>query len=307
MEQEPTGYVEITDDGPIWHETRECGRIRCPESVVGPISYLQRLDAIDPAADWVDRCKCADGQLSSALMIDTMFDFRSDATTRDPDQSSPTLRRYHHLLWSKPLPNGRRFDLDAPTGGSPYLHHRSELGEFFLSSDSVIATFYGWGRTTRLLQQLPVSDVEWFQYIGYTIGGMMIWPSIRVDGKPTINGARGMSSATIADRMDLTLECVRRYYGGDIATPLGPTLARYPEYFSLFGDFRSYVDFFLLQDLVTDDYDGVRFFSDFDNFRPPAVPRDLATYTRFRDASIEFVHARNRRIEAWASQHLSAD
>ena len=26
-----------------------------------------------------------------------------------------------------------------------YLHHRSELGEFFLSSDSVIPTFTRWG------------------------------------------------------------------------------------------------------------------------------------------------------------------
>ena len=307
MEQEPTGHVEITDDGPIWHEIRECGRIRFPESLMGPISYLHRRDAIRPPADWVDRCKCSEGRLSAALVIDTMFDFRSDATTRDPDQSSPTLQRCHQLLWSKPLPGGSRFDLDARPRGGPYLHHRSDLGEFFLSSDSVIATFRGWDRTAELMQQLSLRDVEWFEYVGYTIGGMMIWPSNRVDGKHTINGARGMSYTTIADRMDLTLECIRRYYDGDLQTPLGPTLARYPEYFVLFRDFRGYVDFFLLQDLVTDEYDGVRFFTNFDDFRPTAVPRDLASYTQFRDASIAFVHARNRRIEDWAAQHLRAD
>ena len=54
--------------------------------------------------------------------------------------------------------------------------------------------------------------------------------------------------------MDLTLECIRRHYLGDPVTPLGETLGRYREFFDLFDDFRGYVDFFLLQVLVTDDY-----------------------------------------------------
>jgi hypothetical protein len=37
-------------------------------------------------------------------LIDTSFDFRIDSAGRDPDKYSPTLRRYHRLLWSKPLP-----------------------------------------------------------------------------------------------------------------------------------------------------------------------------------------------------------
>lgn len=33
--------------------------------------------------------------------IDTTFDFRDDTPEgKDPDQYSPTLRRYHKLLWS---------------------------------------------------------------------------------------------------------------------------------------------------------------------------------------------------------------
>jgi hypothetical protein len=46
--------------------------------------------------------------------------------------------------------------------------------------------------------------------------------------------------------MDLTLECIRRFYGGDADTPLGPTLARYPDFFALFGTSTGYVDVFLL-------------------------------------------------------------
>lgn len=71
-------------------------------------------------------------------MIDTAFDFRSDARGRDPDTHSPTLRDYHRLLWSKSLPGGAAFNLSDASPGA-YLHHRSDLGEFFLSSDSVIS------------------------------------------------------------------------------------------------------------------------------------------------------------------------
>jgi|SRR5215469_7271039 len=74
------------------------------------------------------------------MLIDTSFDFRTDASGKDPDAYSPTLRLYHKLLWSKALPSGQLFDLDDTVRGM-YLHHGSELGEFFLSSDSVMATF----------------------------------------------------------------------------------------------------------------------------------------------------------------------
>ena len=49
------------------------------------------------------------------MVIDTSFDFRKDTpdyANKDPDVHSPTLRRYHKLLWSKVLPSGARFDLD---------------------------------------------------------------------------------------------------------------------------------------------------------------------------------------------------
>src|SRR5919106_292969 len=48
------------------------------------------------------------------LLIDTSFDFRTDASGKDPDACSPTLRQCHKLLWSKALPDGRLFDLDDP-------------------------------------------------------------------------------------------------------------------------------------------------------------------------------------------------
>lgn len=244
-------------------------------------------------------------------MIDITFDFRTDAGGKDPDTFSPTLRRYHKLLWSKPLPSGQPFLLDDATPGV-YLHHRSDLGEFFLSSDSVIQTFTRWMSLRTITGQFPEAENEVFRAIGYTIGGMMVFPGNKIDGKITINGARGFNRK-IADRMDLTLECIRRHYLG-AASPLADTLLRYRDFFALFGDFRGYADFFVLQDLVTSDYSTVRFFLPFDDFRSSPVPRDVDTYRRYRCLSIEFVEARNLRIAAQsrradsksADEHLRA-
>jgi hypothetical protein len=229
--------------------------------------------------------------------IDTTFDFRDDTPEgRDPDQYSPTLRRYHKLLWSKPLPSGVIFEL-ADTERGCYLHHQSDLGQFFLSSDAVIHTYWNWIRPKQLAQtvaQIPDADVQSFRRIGYTIGGMMIFPGNQIDRCLTLNQARGLLTTTIGDRLDLTLECIRRHYLGQ-TSPLADVLWRYGEFFALYGDFRGYVDFFLLQDLTTTDYD-VKFFLPFANFTTPAVPLNVAQYTEYRQRSINFVQARNQRI-----------
>lgn len=234
------------------------------------------------------------------MLIDTSFDFRTDSGGRDPDAYSPTLRRYHRYLWSKPLPDGRAFDLDDTTRGG-YLHHRSEAGEFWLASDSVMPTFTRWGATQSVVAQFTSAELDWFNTITYTIGGMVLFPGNRVDGKMTINGARGFNRA-IADRMDLTLECIRRHYLG-VTSPLADTLKRFSGFFALFGDFQGYVDFFLLQDLVTPDHQTVAFFAPFNDFKTRAVPGDVDAYAEFMRLSIAFVQARNRRVARWVERH----
>ncbi len=232
------------------------------------------------------------------MRIDTAFDFRTDSGGKDPDRFSPTLRLYHQRLWSRPLPSGPVLSLDTTTP-SAYLHHRSDLGEFWLSSDSVIPTFRSWISMKPVIEQMAAEEVEAFVALGYTIGGMMVFPANKVDGKQTINGARGFSRK-IADRMDLTLECIRRHYAEE-ESPLAETLARYRDFFDLFGDFRGYVSFFLLDDLVVRDASAVRFFLPFDDFRPPSTPTDLSSYRSYRDLTVEFVQARNARIDRlWA-------
>lgn len=230
------------------------------------------------------------------MIIDTAFDFRSDSPKGDPDKHSPTLHRFHRALWSKQLPSGEPFDLEDGRPGN-YLVHRSALGTFTLSSDASIATLRK--RARAIVEQLGTDALEEFQATGYTMGGMMLFPSNRVDGKMTLNGARGWHPR-IADRLDLTLECIRRHYLEE-RSPLSATLTRYQEFFAIFGNFSGYVDHFLLQDLVTDDGEAIDFFMSFDDFKKPHVPRDVETYRDYRRRSIEFVRSRNRRIDdEWA-------
>ena len=110
-----------------------------------------------------------------------------------------------------------------------------------------------------------------FMHIGYTIGGMMVFPANRVNGRMTINGARGCHPR-IRDRFDLTVECIRRHYLDEKPNPLGKTLALYNDFFELFGDFVGYVEFFLLQDLVDEVTSTVEFMMPFDNFTTSPVP-----------------------------------
>jgi hypothetical protein len=112
-------------------------------------------------------------------VIDITFDFRSDTPPGlDPDSFSPTLRRYHQLLWSKPLPSGAPFELDVAV--PPYLHHLSALGEFSLTSDAVIPFWTRWKKMAHITGQIPEVEREEFNRLGYTIGGMIVFPGNKI-------------------------------------------------------------------------------------------------------------------------------
>jgi hypothetical protein len=83
-------------------------------------------------------------------------------------------------------------------------------------------------------------------------------------------------------------------------------LSRYREFFALFESFRGYVDFFMLCDLVIEDCSGVKFFMPFDDFSTPSVPMDRDAYEDYRRLSIEFVEARNRRIDRFCARCLAS-
>lgn len=223
--------------------------------------------------------------------IDITFDFRRDTPEgNDPDSYSKTLRQYHKQLWSKPLPSGEPFQLsdDIP---DHYLHHQSEVGEFSLSSDAVIPTFR-WN--SQIQAMIPKSELEAFNAQGYTIGGMMVFPRNRIDGKWTLNQARGCTRS-IGDRFDLTLECIRRHYING-TSPLANVLARYTTFFKLFSDFRGYVEFFFLQDLVSDDFCTVKISQPYNDFNGSPIPSTVTEYRAYENEALAFINARNLRI-----------
>ena len=226
-------------------------------------------------------------------MIDISFNMFSDTPEgKDPDSYSPTLRSYHKTLWSKPLPNGISFDLDDET--RMLLHHKSELGEFFLSSDSIGHTYSRIQNMSDIVNKVPSKEIDSFFSLCSTIGSYIIYPSKRVDNQMTINGARG-TNGKIKDRFDLTLECIRRHYINE-KSPLSDTLQRYSSFFNLFENFQRYIDFFLLQDLVTEDYLSIKYLIPFKSFENSPLPKDVDEYILYKKNMSDFVNARNQRI-----------
>ncbi len=180
-------------------------------------------------------------------------------------------------------------------GAKPNLYHQSALGDFKLSSDAITHSYRYTKRMAHIINQLSDSELDAFFSAGSTIGSYILFPSNRINGGSTINGARGINHK-IADRFDLSLECIRRHYLRE-DSPLATTLQRYASFFDLFGSFRGYVDFFLLQDLVTNDHNAIRFYLPFHDFNSSPLPSDLSEYRTYRNNVMDFISGRNHRID----------
>jgi len=235
------------------------------------------------------------------MIFDADYDHRLDSKGKDPDSHSPTLKLQHKLLWSKTLPNGSLFDLQPEP--SKYLIHSSGSEVFQLSSDSISHSLRNQKRMRPLISQIPASELDEFQSAGSVIGARILFPGNRIDNRFTINQARG-THPRINDRFDLTLECIRMHYLG-MANPLESVLNRYRSFFSLFGDFKGYVEFFFLQDLVSSDYSEVLYFIPHDpSFKSSPRPDSVDSYMQYKKNTIDFVKSRNRRIQSWVEANL---
>ena len=230
-------------------------------------------------------------------MIDISFNFYSDANGGDPDSTSPTLKKYHKLLWNKALPNGTQFELTDKKSGA-YLYHNSEQGEFNLGSDAITHSYKNQTRKQWLVRQIP-NDVDELFDTGSTIGAYTLFPRNKIDNKFTINQARGINSL-IDDRFDLTLECIRLFYLGQ-ASPLYDTLLRYKNFFDLFDSFIGYVQFFLLDDLI-DEKQNIKFYLPFDNFTTKPSFANVEDYMIYKKQVMTFIRLRNVRITEYTKQ-----
>lgn len=154
--------------------------------------------------------------------VDIEFCFYDDpAYLTDADRDSSILREWHKHLWSKELPNGDELVLlDEPgTGGLTLVTPR---GQIRASSDTIATTHSSYARfgISELWAELDRFDQERYDRGFYTIGGFTIFPT----HTGSLNQRRG-TSAAIADRFDLTLECIREHYVGKSANPLTDVLA----------------------------------------------------------------------------------
>lgn len=209
----------------------------------------------------------------------------------DPDAYSPTLQKYHKLIWSKQLPNGEVMDLKAGYGAK-YLTWK----EFRFGSDS-ITTSFRYVRYRNMIEQVAKALPNYIKFMenyirkSYTIGGSIIFPKWHGG----INQSRGWN-AFIRDRWDLTLECIRKFYLGE-TSPLYNTLVKDKAFFDLFVDFKGYVDFFFLQDCVSQDYKNVIFWLGDGQFKSNPLPENVHEYLHWIDCQLEFVKLRNNRIK----------
>ena len=219
-----------------------------------------------------------------------------DGGDLDPDICSRKLQEYHQFLWSKELPNHSLLSLKIGNCNYDYLHWNG----IRFGSDSIINTYWNSYKLSWLIEQVKqeiskTEDINKFRskYLqeSYTIGGSIIFPK----HKCSINQCRGMYSK-IKDRFDLTLECIRRYYNKE-TSPLVNVLISDANYFDLFIDFKGFVDFFYLQDLVSNDYKKINFFLPFDNFTRNPLPKNIEEWFKLHNAQIDFLRLRNKRIE----------
>ena len=224
--------------------------------------------------------------------INVKFNVYSDTPkNKDPDTNSPTLRKYHQILWSKELPSKDSFELDLSI--PKYLHHESDLGNFILSSDSICHTYSNLKNMKEIISGLSKEELTTFYSLASTIGAYIIFPANRIKNKMTINGARGLNRQ-IKDRFDLTLLCIKKFYEQK-DSPLDEVLKRYDNFFNLFKNFKGYVSFFLLNDLVNEDF-SIRFFLPFKNFEDNPLPEDLREYLIYKKNVENFIARRNQRM-----------
>ena len=229
----------------------------------------------------------------------------------DPDKYSKDLKDYHMCLWENRTLKSKPFKLE-----SGYLNRmifNDGEHEIVFTPDSITNISQN---SKRKYKSKPESEivkdycndisvkelVDRFNEIDYTIGSSIIYP-ISIDNKSigwTLNRARGVLYK-IHDRIDLTLECIRRYYNNEQSVnPLLSSIIKNKLFFDLFSGFKEYVDFFFLNDLVDVDYNVLPLFGSV-CFDTP-FPDSIEEYKIYVKNTISFVEKRNARIDRWVKE-----
>ena len=201
---------------------------------------------------------------------------------QDPDKLSVSLKEYHMCLFSNRKMQSCSFTIKA--GQKNEIIFNNKEHEIIFTPDSITNIFESSSRWFNKMREKDIvasfvdedhevaTLVNEFHRIDYSIGSSIIFP-IRFDGmtiKTSLNCGRGMSQR-IHDRIDYTLECIKRYYGGsNDDNPLLYCLELNNTFVQLFRDFYDFVRFFMLDDLI-DCNNNVKGFCGFIDFNNPFV------------------------------------
>jgi hypothetical protein len=249
-------------------------------------------------------------------VFDTSFDYKTDTpspTNPDADKDSQKLRADHELLWTKELPLSRDiFAAKVTTRRSEYLIFTDTKEErHCYGSDAITSSYTTWvkeknPKSRALVDAIAgLDDKQRGRYLHppYTIGSAMIWP-VRTKDYWTLNRARG-ARPLIADRMDLTLECIRRHYAEEPGSPLADATTAYKDFFELFVDFKGFVEFFHFEDLIEpgSDYQEIEYFLKPNNFKRSGTPATTLEYIEYREKVLAFIDKRSKRMATWVMEH----
>jgi hypothetical protein len=234
--------------------------------------------------------------------IDINFDFSTETGGEQPDieRDSTTLRKYHKLLWIKKLPNGEVPILSETDNNGLII--KTDTCELILSSDTMINTYTGnWDKNFDLRYLKTIAEIEGFVNITHKIGNFIMYPRTKINDMNSFNQERGTNSK-IKDRFDLSLECIKRYYQNE-DSPLRETIQRYNQFFQLFKNFKSYCEYYFLEDLTINNYTEIKYFLPFNNFDEMPIPKNAEEYTLYMNKATEFINNRNKRIQDFINNY----
>ena len=241
------------------------------------------------------------------LKIDIEKVYKDYTSKLDPDKYNEGLGRAHCELWTS-----------KEKLGVLEWHYLNKLTttikdvEFIFSPDSITNSFRN---SNRLIKSLGIKEkdlianfgndvdklISEYLKIDYTIGSSIIFP-ISIGGntiKWTMNQARGLS-CRVHDRIDFTLECIKRFYEGNKDNPLQKALEKSAPFFILFNSFDEYAHFFFLEDLIDEKGNVISFTSTIDFTSP--FPTTKEQYFQYLSNTIEFIKNRNAKILDWCNQ-----
>ena len=185
---------------------------------------------------------------------------------KDPDAYSPTLNAYHRALWSKELPNGEAMELQS--GRAPYAF---KWKDFWFSSDTIIVEMTHL-KNKKIIDQVREQYSDFDAWCEHLLRRSYRW--------------------------DLTLECIRRHYAGE-ESPLSKVIEGDKAFYDLFVDFKGYVDFFFMQDCVSEDYSSVDIWMGDASFVKSGLPETVEDYFKFLVKEHIFLDKRNARIQEY--------